>query len=475
MNQNKNSTLKCLSELPFIFCGKSGDIEVYEDTEPELIEHMIAICRICNVTLRIIKREIPLCPTCNKPLTRNGTKTSDLNNEDSIKLQKYNHENCKNSSCICSTKAFKQEHCTYSKKVQENSVTINLVNPESYQKKAEELAYNTGAYPHRSTLFYYHKIYSEELFEYLEHLQYKRIEELEIKPSGTYCFDEQFVFVNKKLLLRLSLIDHHNKLIMGDILVSHEEYNNEIIETFLRSCLENQPLKTIVTDGRQGYRTIIEAVGAIQHRCFFHIMQNLMTPLQKHINKLNNKVETIENRIQDKNNKIKEIRQNKKKYTGPIPHDDKKTTKQQNDIKDLGNEIRELKKEKSEINKELKVIDYDKNRVHRIWESKTEKQAKRRYNTIYNQKDQLNPIIAKFLEKIKSNLDVMLNHIEDPEIPATNNTIENYYRTTLPRSQKRIFRTKEGLQRRIREQQIRWTHRVILKQHTPLNKNTTYN
>lgn len=57
------------------------------DTEPELIEHMIAICRICNVTLRIIKREIPLCPTCNKPLTRNGTKTSDLNNEDSIKLQ----------------------------------------------------------------------------------------------------------------------------------------------------------------------------------------------------------------------------------------------------------------------------------------------------------------------------------------------------------------------------------------------------
>ena len=186
-------------------------------------------------------------------------------------------------------------------------------------------------------------------------------------------------------------------------------------------------------------------------------------------------LETIKNQIKDKKNKIKEIRVNKKKYNGPIPNNDKKTTKQQNDIKQLENKIKELKKEKREINKELKVIDYDKNRVHRIWESKTEKQAKRRYNTIYNQKDQINPIITKFLEKIKSNLDVMLNHIEDPEIPAPNNTIENYYRTTLPRSQKRIFRTKEGLQRRIREQQIRWTHRVILKQNTPLNKNTTYN
>ncbi|AWX33476.1 hypothetical protein [Methanosphaera sp. BMS] len=63
----------------------------------------------------------------------------------------------------------------------------------------------------------------------------------------------------------------------------------------------------------------------------------------------------------------------------------------------------------------------------------------------------------------------------DTEIPATNNTIENYYRTTLPRSQKRIFRTLKGLKRRTREQQIRWTHRIVLKQNTPINMNTVYN
>lgn len=141
----------------FIFCGKSSEIEVFEDTDPELIEAMLTICRKCDVPLRIVKKEAPICPVCNKPLTRNGTKSFDLNNKDTVKLQKYNHEHCEGSSCICSANVFKKENCTYSKKVHENSITINLVNHESYQKKAEELSYNTGAYPHRSTLYYYHK------------------------------------------------------------------------------------------------------------------------------------------------------------------------------------------------------------------------------------------------------------------------------------------------------------------------------
>ena len=118
-------------------------------------------------------------------------------------------------------------------------------------------------------------------------------------------------------------------------------------------------------------------------------------------------------------------------------------------------------------NKKNKYIKYE--------NPKTFKQAKRRYNTIHNQKNQLNPIIASFLDKIESKLDVMLNHLENESIPATNNKVENYHRTTLPKCQKRIYRTLNGLKRRIQEQQIRWTHRNILNQNTPLNYQTTYN
>ena len=200
-----------------------------------------------------------------------------------------------------------------------------------------------------------------------------------------------------------------------------------------------------------------------------------MTPLQKQKNKIERRVKTLNQKIEDKTEKIKEIQNNKKKYIGPIPQSDKKTRRQHNQIKKLEQDIKKHRKEIKEKTKELKEINYNQERIQKIWDSKTIKQAQRRYNTLYHQKNYLNPIIAKFLDNIKPDLDVILNHLMDTEIPATNNIIENYYRTTLPRSQKRIFRTLKGLKRRIREQQIRWTHRIVLKQNTPINMNTVYN
>lgn len=475
MTLNKNSTNNNKSELPFNICGKSGDVELEEGADYETIEALLVLCRKYGLSLRIVKKEAPICPDCNKPMTRNGTKSVDINKTDSLKLQKYGHKNCEDSSCMCSTESFKEEKHTYTDSIKDKSITINLVNPESYQKKAEEIANQTGAYPHRSTLYKYHERYSDVFFDYLENLQFQKIEQLNITPSGVYCYDEQYIFINKKLYLRLTIIDYKNKLIMGDEIVSEEDFNDKTIENFLKTKLENQPLKCIVTDGRQGYKTIIEAIGAIQHRCFFHIMQNLTTPLQKHINHLNRRIKTLNTQITKNETKIKNIKVNKKKYHGPIPKKDKKTRKQHAKIKQLYDENKEAKKEIKQIEKELDDIDYDKTRIQNIWESKTIKQAKRRYNTIHNQKEHLNPIISKFLDKIEADIDIILNHIIDPEIPATNNTVENYYRTTLPRSQKRIFRTLNGLKRRIKEQQIRWTHRIVLKQNTPINKNTTYN
>jgi len=299
MKQNTHSTDKCLDELPFIFCGQSGDIEVYEDTDSELIEHVLSICKICNKTLRLVKRE-PVCPVCNKALTRNGYKSIYLNKTDEIRLQKYNHRHCKNSSCIASAESIKEKHHIYSRKVEKQSVLINLVNPESYAKKAEEIANQTRAFPERSTLFLYHKKYSETLFEYLEHLQYQRIEKLNIKPSGHYSYDEQYVYINKKLHMILTIIDHHNKLIIADIIISEDDFNDKTIEKFLKESLQNYPIHSITTDGRQGYKTIIEAIGAIQHRCFFHIMQNLMTPLLRHTNKIERRIKTLNKKINKK-------------------------------------------------------------------------------------------------------------------------------------------------------------------------------
>lgn len=94
---------------------------------------------------------------------------------------------------------------------------------------------------------------------------------------------------------------------------------------------------------------------------------------------------------------------------------------------------------------------------------KTKKEARRRINTLYNERNHHSSIIRKFIKKIKKNTEILINHIEEPNIPATNNIVENYYRTTLPRKHKRIYRTLEGLKRRIKLEQLIWTHKNSTK------------
>lgn len=40
----------------FIFCSQSGDIEVYEVTDSELLEHILNIVKSCNRIICLIKR-----------------------------------------------------------------------------------------------------------------------------------------------------------------------------------------------------------------------------------------------------------------------------------------------------------------------------------------------------------------------------------------------------------------------------------
>jgi len=173
---------------------------------------------------------------------------------------------------------------------------------------------------------------------------------------------------------------------MYEYIVAQDEFNDNTIQNFLETAINTQPLKAIITDGRKSYKTIIEATGAIHHRYYFHLMKNLMTPLNKHTNKIRRKNKTIEEQITSKTTKIKNIKQNKKKYTGRIPLKDKKTNTQIQKIKTLTKAISTHKKEIRQNNKQLKKIQYDIERIQKIFTAKTYKEAKRRFNTIHNQK-----------------------------------------------------------------------------------------
>lgn len=458
-----NSTENILSELPIIFCGKTNEFKVQEDCKTRVFEDIIDIALQEKVPVRVIKRN-PICRVCKEPLACNGTKSINLNKNVLVKYQKYIHKKCEKSSCISSLIKFKEKYCSYMRSICNKGLTRSLIGYTSYQNKKETIFDEYEVTIPRSTVLYHEEKWNNNLIDYLESQQYHRIKEMNIRPSGVYSYDEQYVFIKKELYMRMTLIDHKNKLIMYEYIVSKDEFNDTTIQNFLETAINTQPLKAIITDGRKSYKTIIEATGAIHHRCYFHLMKNLMTPLTKHTNKLKRRNKTLEEQINQKTIKITTIQQNKKKYTGCVPLKDTKTKKQIQQIKTLKKEISTHKKEIRQNNNQLKKIQYDIERIQNIFTAETHKQAQRRFNTIYNQRTQLNNHIQHFLEKIEPELEIILNHTIDEEIPATNNTVENYYRTTLPRSIKRIYKTPKGLKRVIKIAQIRWTHRNVLKE-----------
>lgn len=356
--------------------------------------------------------------------------------------------------------------------IRKKGLIRTLMGYDPYQCKKETINDDYKVDVPRNTIVYHEQEVSDDLIKELETEQCIKIKEMNIRPSGIYCYDEQYVFIKKQLYMHMTLIDHKTKLVIYEHLVSKEDFNDTTVENFLKTAINTQPIKAIITDGRKSYKSIIEATGAIHQRCYFHLMHNLMTPLTKHNNKLKRRNKALTKKIEEKEEKINTLQKNKKKYHGRIPHKDKKTRRQIQKIKKLQQEIKTHKKEIKTNTKELDKIEYDKKRIQKIFTAKTHEQAKRRFNTIYNQRTQLNTHIQHFLEKIEPELEIILNHTTDEEIPATNNTVENYYRTTLPRSQKRIYKTIRGLKRRIKLAQIRWTHRNVLNEDNNINHDT---
>lgn len=61
-------------------------------------------------------------------------------------------------------------------------------------------------------------------------------------------------------------------------------------------------------------------------------------------------------------------------------------------------------------------------------------------------------VMKKFVRNFKR----YVNHLNDKNISKTSNKIENYFKNTLPKSIKRIFKTKNGLKYHITIQKEKW-------------------
>ena len=168
------------------------------------------------------------------------------------------------------------------------------------------------------------------------------------------------------------------------------------------------------------------------------------------------------NKIDENNSNIQELSEYSKGKPGRKSNTDKKGINKNQKKKGLEKENRDLRKQRSNIKKEYNEHEYNNKRISNIYNADTEEQARRRFNTIYNQKDHLDNDLRKFLEKLEKKFDKTITFYKNEIYPKTNNKIEGYFKITIPKHLKKKFRTTKGLKLKIRINKIRWSWRNVL-------------
>ena len=302
----------------------------------------------------------------------------------------------------------------------------------------------------------------DQYFDKEENKVRKLIKKLNIKPSGFYNYDEEFIKISKEIYVRMTIIDAHTRLIINDQIIKKEDFTKETIKKYFKESLKGLKLNTIITDGYSAYPEIIEEIRAKHHTCTFHMMQRLMLPLQKLLNKLNRSIKSLEEQIEKNTEKIEQLKNKIPLKKGRAKKTDKKRIKNQNQRKKLKVENDKNKFKLKQIKKEIKEYIEYKEKISKIFKSKSIKTAMNRFNKLNEKFDEMPEIIQNFMKKLSKKLEITLNHTKNKKIPSTNNLAELLFRVTFPGKIKRIFRTYKGAKRQIRLNNLNWTKRNVL-------------
>ena len=177
---------------------------------------------------------------------------------------------------------------------------------------------------------------------------------------------------------------------------------------------------------------MIDKLGAKHQLCVFHLMSNLMKPLNKRAGILNRKIESKEKNINDINNKISKLKSEYPYKQGRPPKSDKKANKNLQNRRNLKKEKSELKQKFAEYKKELNELIYYKDKIKVMFNSKTFKTAIKRFNMLWDKNEELPSIIYDFLKKLSKKLNRVFEYTKDRNIPKTNNLVELFYGVTFP-------------------------------------------
>ena len=282
----------------------------------------------------------------------------------------------------------------------------------------------------------------------------KNLKETEIKEedcSGYYLYDEQEVKAGGKKMQRLTLRDLTIKQPLAEEI--KDDKKKEIIREFLVRNLENKPKISMIVDGDTSYPEIItEDLGMNYQIDIRHLFDNLRKAFKEECaygvghKKLHLMDELKKQELYDvfypRKDLISFVKSGLKKLD-KIKDEDKREEK---DV-ELQKKLMELKNERK---KKRRRKDY----VHEH-KKHTLNKAKKKFDSVKMLRSYYPKELQKWIDKIEEDWEHYTLFLVDRNVPPTSNGIEQYFSSTLQRSEKKKFRNLNSLNEFLKIQRIK--------------------
>lgn len=432
----------------------------------------------------------PICK-CGNKLHKHHIINWEMDKKYSIHKYQYKCPKC-GKTIVTPLPDIVDKGCNYTIEIMELVVNLYAKEHISYNNATNFINEKYELNITRQTVFYYNDNESDEYLTQKEKIIEEKLEEQDIEPTGYPGHDETFLRINGVKHALLTMVDSNNRIIMNDQLVPEDEYR-DLLETFIIYSQKDlsvygdpntpnppHPIlvpdfkkHTLIGDGLREYPAIAKKANMDFHPCVLHKIMNQRIPTWKKQSIIERKIQSNKNKIEKNKKKIKEYYE---KYAGQgkIKKSDKKRQRHKDKTKIRERENRNLEAENKILKKEYAEYDDYSKRISEIFDQDTIKDAKRRFNILYNQIDFLPEEIAKFLRNLAKDLDATLSHIENENIPKTNNWLELFFKIVFPKKYRNRFKTIRGVERYLRSGKIKWYENVVLKEKINLENETIW-
>lgn len=269
--------------------------------------------------------------------------------------------------------------------------------------------------------------------------------------SGYYLYDEQEVRAAGKTIQRLALRDAKTGLLIAEEI--KDDKKKGTIQEFLTRNLKNEPKIAMIVDGDSSYPDIITHDLRMDYQLDIrHLFDNIRKAFKDECaygvgHKKLHMVDEL------KKQELYDVFYPRKELISFIRNGLKKldmikdgSLKGETDDK-LQKELMSLKKERIKKRRRKDFVHEHKNY--------SMKEAGKKFDSVKILKNYYPKGVKKIVEKIEKDWDHYALFLKDANVPPTSNGIEQYFSSTLQRSEKKKFRTIDSLLEFLRLQRIK--------------------